>query len=289
MVSGMTIGEAVKEGTKILTECCNVSWLDASVILGYVLGKERWHLVAHSEEILPTAIVDEYFCLINKRLSGMPVQYITGHQEFMSLNFFVDQSVLIPRPETEILVEEVLRVISTFPKEQIVYIADMGTGSGCIAISIAKSTENTLIKAVDISEEALKVAGKNAQELGVADRIGFMRSDMFENITGESFDIIVSNPPYISSEVIDGLQVEVREYEPNIALDGGRDGLDYYRRIITDGCGYLKPGGKMMFEIGCEQGEAIWELVNKSGYYKDFRIVKDLAGKNRIIDISRKN
>lgn len=284
----MTVGEAIKEGTGILKECCNLAWLDASIIMSYVIGKERWYLVAHQEEELTQILLDEYFSLIHKRLSGMPVQYITNCQEFMSLNFFVNEWVLIPRPETEILVEEVLRSVLIYPESSIINVADIGTGSGCISVSIARNTENTRIKAIDVSREALAVAEKNAVRLGVSDRIEFIQSDLFNSIKHQQFDIIVSNPPYIPSSVIDGLQVEVREHEPRLALDGGVDGLEYYRKIISQGFNYLKPGGLIVLEIGCDQGQAVRELAESFQDYDSSKIVRDLAQKDRVITISRK-
>jgi len=285
----MTIGEAVKKGTDILKECTDVSWLDAAVILGHVLKKKKWYLLAHQEEVLPEPVIDEYFSCLDKRLSGMPVQYITGHQEFMSLNFFVNQQVLIPRSDTETLVEEVLRIISTFPKEKTIHIADLCTGSGCIAVSTARNASNTLIKAADISRDALNVAEMNAELLGVKDRIEFICSDLFENVSGHSFDIIMSNPPYIASDVIESLQIEVKKYEPRIALNGGVDGLDFYRRIISEGYKYLVPGGLLILEIGFEQANAVKEISSSNKNYCSFKVIKDLAGNDRVVTIVRKN
>jgi len=283
----MTIDEANKAGINILKECCETAWLDASVILGYVLNKERWYLIAHSEEKLTQDELTEYLKLINRRLSGVPTQYITGRQEFMSLNFFVNESVLIPRSDTEVIVEEILRYISKVPKEKIIKLLDVGTGSGCIALSIAKYTNNTKIKAIDISEEALKVAKKNACTLGLEDKVEFIFSDLFDNIGQESFDIIVSNPPYIPSGIIESLQVEVRKNEPWLALDGGEDGLDYYRRIIAEGIDILKLGGLLIFEIGYDQAEAVRLIISDFKEYYGYEIIKDLANRDRCITVFR--
>lgn len=283
----MTIGEANKEGINILKECCETAWLDVSVILGYVLNKERWYLIAHSEENITQDELSEYMKLLNRRLSGVPTQYITGCQEFMSLNFFVNESVLIPRSDTEVVVEEILKYISKVPKEKTLRLLDIGTGSGCIALSIAKYTSNIKIKAVDISEEALKVAKRNASTLGVEDKVEFILSDLFENLGQETFDIIVSNPPYIPSRIIESLQVEVKNNEPWLALDGGEDGLDYYRRIIAEGLYRLKPGGLLSFEIGYDQAEAVRLIINKVKGYDGYEVIKDLANRDRGVTVCR--
>ena len=287
MVRGMTIRVALKEGTKQLKEITEASWLDASLVLSYVLGCEKWYLTAHDNEVMDEQKLKEYFDLIEKRLRGVPVQYIIMKQEFMSFNFFVNGSVLIPRPDTEILVEEVIRYISTLPKETTIHILDIGTGSGCIPISIAKFAENTRFKAVDISKEALEVAEKNASILGVAERIEFIQSDLFQRIGEDYFDIIVSNPPYIPTKVIESLQVEVRKYEPEKALDGGEDGLHYYRRIIAEGFKYLKPGGILAMEIGYDQAEEIKRIIDDFKDYNNFRVIKDLGGRDRVICTNR--
>ncbi len=284
----INIKEMVEKGTELLSSCCDTPRLDASVILAHVLGRERWYLAAHGDEVLPEQARKEYLSLINLRLSGIPVQYLIGHQEFMSLDFLVDRSVLIPRPDTEVLVEEILGYISAQYRGRTVSIADVGTGSGCIAISIAKYAPNTEVTAIDISEEALEVARKNAYSIGVSDRISFVRSDLFSSLTDERFDIILSNPPYIPSHQIRSLQVEVREQEPNIALDGGKDGLDFYRRLIRDGCVFLKPGGLLGFEIGYDQAGHVEEIAGQFKCYSGIKVIKDLAGRDRVVTISRK-
>ncbi len=284
----MRIREVLEKAAQLLSVCCDTPRLDASVILAHVLGRESWYLAAHDDEALPEKVKNEYFSLIDLRLSGVPVQYLTGHKEFMSLDFFVDRSVLIPRADTEILVEEVLGYISTQYRGRTVYIADVGTGSGCIAISLAKYAPNAEVTAMDISDEALRVAIKNAHSIGVSDRIRFIRSDLFSSLSNEHFDIIVSNPPYIPSQQIRSLQAEVRQQEPSLALDGGEDGLDYYRRLIHDACVFLKPGGLLGLEIGYEQAEHVREIADRSECYSGFRVTKDLAGRDRVVTISRK-
>lgn len=289
MVKGdtMTIKEAVNAASSKLKNHAGTPALDAYVIMGSVTGKERWYLISHEDETLPEETLKEYFLLIDKRLGGMPVQYITGCQEFMSLNFFVNKSVLVPRPDTEILVEEAIKHISALPEGRKIKVLDIGTGSGCIAISIAKYTKEVEVTAVDISMDALAAAERNAVFLGVKDKVEFICSDLFEKVD-KSFDVIVSNPPYIPSALIGGLQTEVRVYEPHQALDGGEDGLDYYRRLVQEGFAHLNPGGVMMFEIGYDQAVDIRQIINEFEGYNNFAVIRDLAGLDRVVTISRK-
>ena len=210
---------------------------------------------------------------------GTPIQYITNKQEFMGLNFYVDKNVLIPQPDTEILVEEVINIFNNKNCEY--EILDLCTGSGAIGVSLAKYIQNSNVVMSDISNEALKIAEKNAKENDLINRCTFLKSDMFENIEGK-FDIIVSNPPYIKTEVIYTLDKEVQK-EPIIALDGGKDGLKFYRTIANEAWKYLKQDGILAIEIGYDQKEEVIELLESTGKYKDIYSKKDLAENDRII------
>lgn len=215
---------------------------------------------------------------IEKRCSRVPLQHITGHQEFMGMDFVVSENTLIPRQETELLVEKTLEIAGECGREA--KILDMCTGSGCIAISIAKGNRECSVTAADISEAALEVAGRN-KEILEAENVVFMQSDMYENIT-ESFDIIVSNPPYIKTEEIEKLEAEVRLYDPLIALDGREDGLYFYRELTKNAPRHLKKGGYLLYEIGYDQGESVSRLMSENGF-EDVTVIKDYAMLDRIV------
>lgn len=234
-------------------------------------------------------MVSSFWKMVKKRGRRIPLQQILKEQEFMGLRFFVDNHVLIPRQDTETLVEMVLKDIKGLPVKQGFRILDLCTGSGCIGISLAKylPQENLQIVLSDISEDALKVAGENMRRLECGHVCCVVHSDLFEKfkeITGalEQFDIIVSNPPYIPSRDIEKLEPEVRDHEPLLALDGSEDGLSFYRRIAEEAAGYLKPSGCIYVEIGWNQGQEVGELFEKAGFVQT-EIVKDLAGKDRVV------
>ncbi|MGE5474574.1 MAG: peptide chain release factor N(5)-glutamine methyltransferase [Ignavibacteriales bacterium] len=279
----MTIKEVIKEGIDILKPNIESAWLEAHVLLGYVLNKERTFLISHDDEAITKQEYDKYMDCLNKRISGIPLQYITGNQEFMSLNFNVDPSVLIPRPETEILVEEILKYVSSSSENEHINILDIGTGSGCISVSIAHNSEKAMITAVDISKDALDTAKKNAEKHGITDRIRFIESNLFSGIEKKEFDVIVSNPPYIETKIISSLQTEVKDYEPMQALDGGSDGLDCIKRIIEDAHLYLKSGGLLAFEVGHDQAERTASIIAENGRYQNIRIIKDYSGIDRVV------
>ncbi|MBO5348643.1 MAG: peptide chain release factor N(5)-glutamine methyltransferase [Clostridia bacterium] len=213
-----------------------------------------------------------------KYLSGTPLQYITNKQEFMKLNFYVDENVLIPQPDTEILVEEIINLY----KNKKCKILDLCTGSGAIAIALAKYVEDAQIVASDISMKALQIAKLNAEKNLLHKKIKFIESDMFEKIDDTDFDIIVSNPPYIKTDVINTLDASVKK-EPNIALDGGQDGLKFYKIIINKAHQYLSNNGKLFLEIGYDQKEDVIKLLNKTGYYNEIYSKKDLGQNDRIV------
>lgn len=255
--------------------------LKAKILLAEVLGKEKEYLLIHDNDELDAKVIDTYNKMIERLKSGEPVQYILNKQEFMGLNFYVDKNVLIPQPDTENIVEEVIAITEVLKKtKNELKILDMCTGSGAIAISLAKYVEKTLIYASDISENALKIAEENATRNLV--NVVFFKSDVFKNIIPAfQFDVIVSNPPYIETKVIPELSKEVRS-EPELALDGGEDGLKFYREIIKNAKEYLTENGYLVFEIGYDQRESVMTLLKDNGY-KNIYSKKDLAGNDRVV------
>ena len=255
---------------------------DASIIsrilMQYVLKIDRNKLIINKNDNVDINKENEYKEYIEKIIKGKPVQYITNNQEFMKLNFYVDENVLIPQPDTEILVEEVIKSIDIMENIEIL---DMCTGSGCIGISLAKNIKNTKVTLVDISKEAIEIAKKNAIQNGVENKVTFIQSDMFENVKGK-FDIIVSNPPYIKTDIIQTLDKQVQN-EPHIALDGGEDGLDFYKMLINEAHKYLKKDGKIFLEIGYDQKQEVESLAKQSKHYKKIETIKDLSQNDRVI------
>lgn len=247
---------------------------DAWLLLTFICKIDRTFYYVHMDEEMEVGQVAEYENVLNKRAEHVPLQYITGEQEFMGIPFHVNESVLIPRQDTETLVEEALKVVRPGMK-----VLDMCTGSGCILISILKNIVDVQGFGYDISKQAINVAKENAKLNNVD--ASFERSDLFENVS-DKFDVIVSNPPYIPTDVIGGLMPEVAVYEPMQALDGKEDGLHFYRRIIEKASDYLNPDGKLLFEIGHDQGESVSKLMMEAGY-KDVRVIKDLAGNDRVV------
>ena len=247
---------------------------DAWLLLTFICKIDRTFYYVHMDEEMEAEQVAEYESVLNKRAEHVPLQYITGEQEFMGIPFHVSDAVLIPRQDTETLVEEALKVVRPGMK-----VLDMCTGSGCILISILKNVVDVEGYGYDISKQAINIAKENAKLNNVI--ASFERSDLFENVS-EKFDVIVSNPPYIPTDVIGGLMPEVAVYEPMLALDGKEDGLHFYRKIIAKAVEYLNPKGKLLFEIGHDQGESVSELMKEAGY-KDVKVIKDLAGNDRVV------
>lgn len=248
--------------------------LDARLLLEYVCGTDRNTLLVHGDRMVSEKECSLYEACIEKREKRIPLQYITGEQEFMGLKFKVNENVLIPRQDTEILVEEALRNLHDGMS-----ILDMCTGSGCILLSLMQYSNDCEGTGVDISEKALEVAKENAVCFS-KDPV-FLRSDLFEKVEGK-YDMIVSNPPYIPTETIPKLMDEVKEHEPVMALDGKEDGLYFYREIIGQAGEHLNRGGKLFFEIGCDQAEEVSELLENAGY-KEVEVVKDFAGLDRVV------
>lgn len=271
----MTYQKALKQGEAFLRErgiddAATDSWL----LLAMACRIDRNFYYLHMQKELPGEQKEAYEAALKKRAEHIPLQHITGEQEFMGLPFLVNADVLIPRQDTEILVEEALKKVKPGMR-----VLDLCTGSGCIIVSLLKIRSHLLGVASDLSAAALCVAKKNAGRNGVSPV--FVQGDLFEPVKG-TFDLIVSNPPYIPTAEIEKLMPEVREHEPLLALDGKEDGLIFYKRIIEEGYPYLKPGGFLMFEIGCDQGKEVSARMEQAGY-QDVKIVKDLAGLDRVV------
>lgn len=271
----MTFREAISFGEEKL----NIAGIDdakhdAWLLLTFICKIDRTFYYVHMDDDMSVEQVAEYENVLNKRAEHVPLQYITGEQEFMGIPFHVNDSVLIPRQDTETLVEEALKVVRPGMK-----VMDMCTGSGCILISILKNIVDVEGFGYDISKQAINVAKENAKLNNV--NATFERSDLFDDVS-DKFDVIVSNPPYIPTDVIGGLMPEVAVFEPMLALDGKEDGLHFYRRIVEKASEYLNPGGKLLFEIGHDQGKSVSGLMKEAGF-QDVRVVKDLVGNDRVV------
>ena len=261
---------------------------EARLLMSYATGLSQTELITRAKELMKGDDFEEYERGIYSRIEGVPLQYIVGIQEFMGLPFKVDPAVLIPRLDTEILVENVLGIIQA-RQMRVPELLDMCTGSGAIGVSIAAKVPEALVTLADASVEAIETAKGNAELNGVHRRCRFLCGNMFEPLSeGDSFDIIVINPPYIKSDVIDTLDVEVRDHEPRMALDGGKDGLDYYRIIADQASMFLRSGGILALEIGYDQAASVKSLLAKAGTYRNAAVVKDLAGRDRVIIAERK-
>ena len=271
----MNLREVLKQG-KLKENNIEDASLKAKMLLSEILEMKKEYLIVHEEEILDEPDINTFFEKIDRLVNNEPIQYILNRQDFMELNLYVDSNVLIPQPDTEILVEEVIALAS---EKENLKILDMCTGSGAIAISLAKYIKNSNVYATDISEKALEIAKDNSLK-NITD-ITFIHSDVFENVKENEFDFIVSNPPYIETDVIKTLSKEVQN-EPHIALDGGEDGLYFYRKISKEAFDFLKQDGYLAFEIGYNQREAVENLLRENGY-KNIYSKKDLGGNDRIV------
>ena len=248
--------------------------LDARLLLEEVCRTDRNTLLVHGDRAVTEEEETQFRIFIERRSTHEPLQQITGWQEFMGLRFSVTEDVLVPRQDTETLVEEVMRYLRDGME-----ILDVCTGSGCILLSLLRYSNGCRGVGCDISEKALAVAGQNAKELGISAQ--FIQSDLFESIEGR-FEYIVSNPPYLRKDMIPNLMEEVRDHEPLIALDGGEDGLDFYRKITREATEHLYSGGMLFFEIGYDQGEAVKLLMEEEGY-EEVTVSQDLAGLDRVV------
>lgn len=271
----MNYTEAFLMGMQKLKEAeIGEAQLDARLLLEEVCGTDHNTLLCHGDREVSEAEEEQYRKALEQRAVHVPLQHLLGYQDFMGLRFQVNEYVLIPRQDTEILVEEAMRYLHDGMR-----ILDLCTGSGCILLSLLHYSNDCEGVGVDISQEALQVAAQNAELLGI--RADFLKSDLYEKVTGK-FDLLVSNPPYIERAVIPTLMEEVREYDPYIALDGGEDGLDFYRRIIGGAQDYLKRGGQILMEIGSGQAKAVRELLYEAGF-KEIDVCKDFAGLDRVV------
>lgn len=271
----MTYREAMALGEKILTMAEIVeAKTDAWLLLEMACKIDRSFYYLHMEEDLPEEQLSEYEIALRKRAEHVPLQYIVGETEFMGLKFKVNSSVLIPRQDTETLVEEALKAVRPGMR-----VLDLCTGSGCIIVSILHNVADVEGYAIDISKQALNVAKENARLNEVS--VMFERSDLFDNVTG-TFDVIVSNPPYIPTAEIVKLMPEVRGFEPMEALDGKEDGLYFYRKMIPECRDYLNPDGRVLFEIGYDQGEAVSGIMREAGF-REVQVIKDLAHNDRVV------
>lgn len=275
----MKIKELIEYGKNTLNKNeVQDSSIISRILAEYILNFNRQEIIANLDKEVKEEQRVRYYLALIEIIQGMPIQYITNKQEFMKLDFYVDENVLIPQPDTEILVE---KAIEEAKKIGNVEILDMCTGSGCIGISIAKNIENAKVTLVDISKNAIEIAKKNALRNKVESQLTFIQSNMFEKVE-KKFDIIVSNPPYIKTDVIPKLDKQVQN-EPHIALDGGKDGLKFYKIIIEEAQKYLKENGKLILEIGYDQKEEVENLIKQSGQYKKIEVIKDLSQNDRVI------
>ena len=276
------IGELLIDGNKILKEAnIDTYILDTQLLLGKVLGKDKLYLITNKEEEVSKFKEREFYSLIEKRKNKMPISYILKTTEFMGLDLHVEEGVLIPRGDTEILVEETLKFMDEDKEYEV---CDLCCGSGAIGISIAHFRENTKVDLIDYYDVPEKVTKRNIVKQKLSNRAKFIKSDLLNEVINQQkkYDILVSNPPYIKEEVIDTLMEDVKDYEPHTALSGGNDGLDFYRRIVDDSDKILKENGILAFEIGHDQGEEVSNLMIEKGY-KNVRVVKDLVGLDRVV------
>ena len=276
----MTYRECYEQGCRTLQAAgIEEAALDARLLLEAVCGTDRNDLLVHGEQPVSPEAEEKYLNWIRQRAEHIPLQQLTGEQDFMGLTFAVNEHVLIPRQDTEILVEEVLKELHDGMR-----VLDMCTGSGCILLSLLHYSNDCEGLGVDLSAEALEVAGRNVLKVLTpekAEHAHFLQSDLFEKVDGK-FEIIVSNPPYIASAEVEKLMPEVRDHEPRMALDGTEDGLYFYRRIIEEAGKHLVSSGMLFFEIGYDQGQAVSELMRTEGYC-EVQVVQDYAGLDRVV------
>jgi release factor glutamine methyltransferase len=282
----MNIAEALREASQILQSAgVPEARREAGSLLSFVIAKDRTFLISHAEDQLDEHSLDQFRLAVERRAAGEPLQYITGVQDFFGREFRVTPDVLIPRPETELLVEAALELVGDLSP----LICDVGTGSGCIAVTLLCEILKARAIAVDKSPAALEIARLNAGNLSVADRAKFLVSDCFESLdTSEyQFDVVVSNPPYVSAGVLPGLQREVRDHEPLVALSPGPDGLSMIRRLLHDAPAFLKQNGYLIIEIGFDQGEKVQSLIDQ-GVWRLLDIRPDLQGIPRIVILQKR-
>jgi release factor glutamine methyltransferase len=286
MSASLTIAAALRGATDTL-RAANVAdpQLISQSLLAEALGRDRTYLIVNFQEALPAETVTRFEELIARRIAGEPLQYIIGRQEFFGLEFEVTPAVLIPRPETELIVEEALHLAADIARPLII---DVGTGSGCLAVALARELPQAKVVAIDISPAAIRVASRNAMKHGLMSRIVFVVADLLSAVAAAPLaDLIVSNPPYIGIEELPALQSEVRDWEPHTALTDGADGLSVYPRLFAEASARLKPGGYLLCEMGYQQAESIAALVDEEKWRAP-RLLADLQGIHRTIVMQKK-
>ncbi|MBW2030408.1 MAG: peptide chain release factor N(5)-glutamine methyltransferase [Deltaproteobacteria bacterium] len=289
-----TIGELLRVTAEYLeAKGIESPRLSSEILLAHNLGVDRIHLFLNFDKPLDEEEITRYRTLVRRRVKGEPIQYITGRQDFWSMEFIVGPGVLIPRPESELLVETALSLLGKRPGTpgESATILDLGTGSGALAVALARELEGAEIWATDISGPALEVARENARRHGLEGRIHFREGDLFGAFGKEDieFHVVLSNPPYIPSGTFTSLQPEIRDHEPRVALDGGPDGMDCIERIIREGAGFLKSGGWLLLEMGPGQMSRARQLVQANGHYRDNRAVKDYSHQFRVLIAKKKS
>ncbi|MDI1243004.1 MAG: peptide chain release factor N(5)-glutamine methyltransferase [bacterium] len=276
-----SVADSLRVGAEILQNAAVPDAIrQASSLLQFATGRDRTFIIAHPEYVLTETEDDSFRKAIARRAAREPFQHIVGHQEFYGLDFIVTPNVLIPRPETELIVERAIELLSVLPSPRFL---EIGIGSGCIAVAILKHCPNASALAVDISEAAVKVARRNAEIHELYDRLQMLQSDIFESVNEETFDLIVSNPPYVPLAQYDGLQPEVRDHDPRVALTDGSTGLTIIERIIVGAPEFLQPAGRLLMEIGFGQNEHV-EGVFDPATWESVSLIHDLQGIPRIVD-----
>lgn len=281
----VTIEKLLKDGIEIIKEReYNNPFLDVQLILSYLLKKDKIYLHLHRKDEVDDDTAEKFYEMAEKRNEGYPLQYMTNSQEFMGLDFYVQEGVLVPRPDTEILVEKIINIVSNSTyKDKSIKILDIGTGSGAIGVSLGYYLKNSTVTAMDISDTAIETAQANIKKFGL-ENVKTLKGDIFEyNFGNEKFDIVVSNPPYIEKNIIGTLPIEVSVYEPRLALDGGMDGLDYYRHIVKVFEKIHEENAILSVEIGYDQKDTVSEIFNNANIFNKIECDKDLGGNDRVI------
>lgn len=284
--SNVSIRESIFEAAQTLHQAgISDSRREAGSLLQYVIDRDRTFIISHAEDLITEEQWQSFRNCVQRRATGEPLQYITCRQAFYGLDFEVNRDVLIPRPETELLVETAASLLEGVTSPP--FVCDVGTGSGCIAVALLDSNQRASAIALDVSEAAIQVARRNALRHSVKDRVAFVVADCFRAMrAGERFDLVISNPPYVAGVALDGLQREVRDHEPRVALTPGPDGLSIIRRLLSESAEFLKPGGYLLVEIGFDQGDAVSRLINQSTW-KLLEIQPDLQGIPRVLALQK--
>lgn len=278
----MIIKEIINKGIHLLSEVSSTPGLDIELLLSFVIKKDRVYILTNLEYELTFEEEEKINELLNQRINSRPIQYIIGKQEFMGLDFYVEEGVLIPRADTECLVEKLIELAKENGLKDIL---DIGVGSGAISVSLAKYLKESRVFGIDISQKALEIAKINAKNNNVEENLTIKESNLLSIFkdTNQKFDIIVSNPPYIKTEVINTLHSQVKDFEPVLALDGGEDGLMFYRKIVKDSINFLNPKAILAFEVGHDQAKEVKEIIKNSNEFSKVEIFKDLAGIERLV------